>query len=269
VRIYEKDTHQARCLYVENEEQFTSLEGKLIESIDHHNVFRPAGPVTEEGVFYFDITSCESFSAYLINRKLSRAEIISVLAQLKSVITTMENHMLGDANILLEPEHLYIDKSSRKIRFVPVCRQQADFTVRLRKLTEVLFLHADLEDTESLRFAAMMMRVSLKETVHLYDLMQLVEMRRLYAPEEKSREPVERKETDAFGREVERLHGSSVIGSPAKEELTMRISEEEWQEAKQSGMVEETTIKEETGGLRGVFRDIARGFRERMDEDED
>lgn len=211
------------------------------------------------------------FSAYLINRKLSRAELVSILAQLKSVITTLEDHMLGDANILLDPEHMYIDKNNRKIRFVPVCSGREEFTSRLRRLTETLFLHTDMEDTESLRFAALMLRISLKENVRLHELMQLVETRRLEAPvgRQENRKPSVEERKD-YGREPERYQGSSIIVTHPQEELTTRLSDEEQKACRKmlSDPEDSDTEKEESGGLRGFFSDISRKFRERMDEDE-
>lgn len=272
MRIYEKDTHEAKYLFVENGEQFTALEGHLIENIDNHYILRLNAPITQDGIFRFDVTSCDSFSAYLINRKLSRAELISFLAQLKSVITTMEDHMLGDANILLEPEHMYIDKNNRKIRFVPVCKSREDFSERLRKLTGELFLHADLEDMDSLRFAAMMMQTSLKENVRLHDLMQLVDTRRIEVPGKTERDGGRRparEEGADDGRTPERYQGSSIIVSHPQEELTTRLSDEE-QEAcrrmlRDSGDL--TTEKEESGGIRGFFSEISRKFRDRIDDE--
>jgi len=271
LKIYEKDTHEAKYLYVENEEQFNALESHLIENIDNHYILRLNAPVTEDGIFRFDVTACDPFSAYLINRKLSRAELVSILAQLKSVITTLEDHMLGDANILLDPEHMYIDKNNRKIRFVPVCGGREEFTSRLRRLTEALFLHADLEDTESLRFAALMLKTSLKENVRLHELMQLVETRRLEVPvgRQENRKPMTEERKDC-GREPERYQGSSIIVARPQEELTTRLSDEEQKASRKmfSASEDPDTEKEETGGLRGFFSNISQKFRERMDEDE-
>jgi len=275
LKIYDKNTHDIKYLCLEDQEQFSVLESRLIGNIDSHNILRLLAPVGEDGVFRFDITSCDVFSDYLINRKLTRSELVSILAQLKSVITTLEDHMLGDANILLEPEHMYIEKSSRKLRFVPVCQCSGSFSDRLRRLTDTLFLHADLEDPESLRFAAMLMRVSMNENVRMHDLMQLVESRYPELPEKTTGEYRREKEKtvsefyEEQERREERYQGSSIVVSRPAEELTMRISDEKQHAVYKRGTAAEdpVTYREDDSGLRSWFRDIARGFRERIGEE--
>lgn len=177
-----QNTHEAKLLIIEQQETFSLLEEKLIAGIDNRYMLKPFGGGMEEGRFCFDISDFDPLSEYLVNRRLSGTEMIGFLAQMKSVITALEDHMLDDRNLLMDPEYVYIDRFNRKVRFVPLCRQEGEFGARLRPLIEMMFLHADLEETDSLRFAAQMLRTVMRKEVRLYDLMQLIESRQL-APE--------------------------------------------------------------------------------------
>jgi len=175
MKIYEKETHEARYMYIEYENGGSDLDEKLIDSLDSRSLLKPNSRDPEGFITRFDISQYETLQQYLINRKLSRSEMVGLLAQLKSVISVLEDHMLSDGNILLDPPHILIDSMNRKVRFLPVRKQDGEFTNRIRPLIEEMFLHADISHADALCFAAEMMKTVLRGNVHLHDLMQLIE----------------------------------------------------------------------------------------------
>lgn len=254
--IREKDTHEGRFLTVEHEEQNIGLDMKLIESLDNRYILRPVPGRSGDGILCYNVSSCESFGNYLVNRRMDRTELVGFLAQMKSVIRALEDHMLTDANILFDPEHVYIDRGTRKVRFVPVCRQDGTFAQRLRPLLEMIFCHADLEDTDSLRLAAKMMRTILEGDLKMHTLMELAE----------AGMPAGNRERRSRILEEDRMQAEPL---DSEEEVTVLLADLNRGEPADISSPEPIAKEETAGSSKGFFYSLAARFKEDDEDDED
>jgi len=259
--IRENDAHIGRFLIVEHGEETVDLDMKLIDSLDNRYILRPVMENREDGVLKYNISACESIEKYLVNRRMDRTELVGFLAQLKSVIRALEDHMLTDANILFDPQYVYIDRATRKVRFVPVCAQEGGFGNRLRPLIEELFRHADTDDTDSLRFAAGMMKKVMEKDLKMHTLMELAEIKPPAARQEVMRE--ERRNESSY---------DSIAGNGQPEGATVLLSD-----IKESAPgnfpvmppVSEPLAEETTGRQKkGFFSNLAFRLKDEDDDDE-
>lgn len=260
MKIYEKETHEAKLLVLEYETGLSELDEKLIDSIESRSLLKPHSRDPEGLVTRYDISQYETLQEYLINRKLSRTEMIGFLAQLKSVIGVLEDHMLGDSNILLDPPHILIDSMNRKVRFVPARVQEGTFTQRIRPLVEAMFLHADISHPEALYFAAELMKVQLRGNVHLHDLMQLIDPMRGEAVKAEARQDT-----------VMSVTGPAGSFNAADDQVTVLLNPEETagRELPASGQTAAAAVEEEEkAGIRGFFSGLGNKVKDLMERDE-
>lgn len=254
MNVQEKDTHEGRFLTVDHGQQAVGLDIRLIESLDNRYILRPLREQSSEGILRYNVSGCENIRKYLINRRMDRTELVGFLAQMKSVIRALEDHMLTDGNILLDPEYVYIDKGTRKVRFVPVCRLEGPFEDRFRPLAEMIFCHADLEDTESLRFAARMMRTVMEGNLKMHTLMELADLTPAAGRQE-------RRNPQAFSEEADTAEVS-------EGEVTVLLSDLKDPVPPAPSLPEEPETEKTSGARRGFFSGLAARFREDDEDDE-
>jgi len=260
MNIQVTDTHEGKYLIIDHENETVELETKLIESLDNRYILKPVSGNGIDGILRYNVSGCEPITAYLTNRRLDRLELVGILAQMKSVIRALEDHMLTDANILFDPDHVYIDRATRKVRFVPVCRLEGEFGERLRPLMETLFCHADMEDTESLRFAARMMRTVLEGNLKMHTLMELAETNQ---PAAKTKHPEQERPES---RQEKRPENASHVSFG--EEATILLSD--LKEPVKNDEPGPAALPEEDPprGVKGFFSGFAAKFKDDDDDDE-
>lgn len=176
MNIYTDDTHEAKYLVIECANGGDSFEDRMIAGLDIPTLLKPVS-FTDESERY-DISGYVTIEDAMKNRCLKREEIMELLLSIDTSIRYLEERMLGDANILLDPMFIYTDGKAGNV-FFPVTRSGSDlFPKRMRKLSELLFIHADAEDAETLKFASGLMKISLGDSFRMHDIMRFIEKSR-------------------------------------------------------------------------------------------
>ncbi|MCQ2400875.1 MAG: DUF6382 domain-containing protein [Lachnospiraceae bacterium] len=176
MKIYTEDTHEAKFLVVGCSNGGDSFEDRMISGLDISTLLKPVF-FTDE-LERYDISGYQSLDETMKNRRLNRDEILDILISVDTSIRYLEERMLGDANILLDPMFIYTEAGHGNILF-PVTRGSSDlFSERMRKLSELLFIQADFDDPETLKFAAGLMRICLSDSFRMHDIMYFIERSR-------------------------------------------------------------------------------------------
>lgn len=178
MKILEKDTHEAKLLVIEDGEGTEDFTRKMIRRVKDPLFLPLAGPTAgtlcAEG-FGYDISGFVPLSEALENRTLSASEITAVLIRIGNAILLLESHLLGDENLLLSPDRIYVRPDVMEPVFCPSLSAEESFEERLRPLVSELFLHADTEDPPTLKLASELLKISLRKHYRMHDLLEAVE----------------------------------------------------------------------------------------------
>ena len=176
MNIYTDDTHEAKFLVIECANGGDAFEDRMIAGLEIPSLLKPV--FFNEECERYDISGYQTLPEAMKNRCLSKDEIMEILLSTDIAIRYLEERMLGDSNILLDPMFIYTDGSAGSI-FFPVTRSGSDlFPERMRKLSELLFIHADCDDADTLRFASGLMKICLSESFRMHDIMRFIEKMR-------------------------------------------------------------------------------------------
>lgn len=176
MNIYTDDTHEAKFLVIECTNGGDTFEDRMISGMNIPTLMKPVF-FTDE-LEKYDISGYQNLLETMKNRCLCKDEIMEILLSIDTAIRYLEERMLGDSNILLDPKFIYTDGSVSGIIF-PVTRSGSDlFSERMRKLSELLFIHADNDDADTLKFASGLMKICLTESFRMHDIMRFIEKSR-------------------------------------------------------------------------------------------
>ena len=81
----------------------------------------------EHSCYYYEITSKQPLSRLLEFKEIRREELASLITGIGSVLNKMEAYLLQEANILLEPEHIYIEPETFQVWLCYVPGYGGDF----------------------------------------------------------------------------------------------------------------------------------------------
>ena len=178
MNIVEKDTHEAKILVIENEESAEDFTRKMICHVKDPLFLPGAGPaagtICQTG-FGYDISRMQPLCEALKNRTLSAGDITAMLIRLGNAILVLEAHLLGDENLLLSPERIYVKPGSVDLSFCPAFPAEESFEERLRPLIQEIFLHADTRDPQTLALASELLKVALRKHYRMHDLMDVLQ----------------------------------------------------------------------------------------------
>ena len=183
MKIMRKNTHETDYLLVLGEAETDEFEEKMLLHLKDSLLLKRACGIPEEALegedvqtaYGYDISGLKNMREALVNACLKASDLTAVLVRLNNVILTLEAHMLGDGNLLLSPDHIYMKPGVPEPLFCPVKTQEGSFEERIRPLIRELFLHADSRDTATLRMASELLRVSMGKQFRMHDLMAVIE----------------------------------------------------------------------------------------------
>lgn len=129
----------------------------------------------QEGLpcYYYDISSRQPLNRLLETRFITRDEICMILIQLHSTITQMEEFLLREGGILLDPEYVYVDPELFQIGLCLVPDRQGDFQEKLGWFLQYILKRVNHKDRECVVLAYGLYQESLKENFGMEDLLRL------------------------------------------------------------------------------------------------
>jgi hypothetical protein len=157
---------------------------------------------TQDGIrFYYDITSRQPLLRLLEAQKWKAEQIRRLLIGIFGVLERMENYLIRESRILLDPEYIYVDPENTRIWLCIVPGLVRDFPEDFGRLLEKILEYVDHQDKESVVLAYGIYQETRKENYGIEDIMRLVreetqckppvnEMTRYEIRQESEKEPV-------------------------------------------------------------------------------
>lgn len=140
----------------------------------------------ERQSYYYDITSMQPLSRLLQNRFIDRGEICQLLIELHVALVRMEEYLLSEDGLLLDPDYIYVKTEGFQTGLCLVPGHSGHFPEALTHLLQYLMKKVDHKDKESVVLAYGMYQESLKENYGIEDLMKLVQREKGTEGEEKA-----------------------------------------------------------------------------------
>ncbi len=128
----------------------------------------------EEILYYYEITSKQPLSCFLERKRLQAEEIRSLILSICQTIQKMEQYLLSEQSLYLNPEYLYIDLDQLEIKLCFVPGMIRDFANDFASLTEYLLDKVDREDRDSVILAYTLFQVTRHENFGMDDIMKAI-----------------------------------------------------------------------------------------------
>ena len=166
------DSHNGRSLVIERTGAEDRFEERMILSLDHPSLLKPLPDrFLCDGSFRYDISGMTSLRENCGKRSLSAPEITSLILRLDETVRYLEDHMLCDSNLLLEPEYIFLD--SERLYFIPAASGGESFSESIQELGKFVFLQSDTENEEAVRLSGGILRAILGGECRMHDLLRV------------------------------------------------------------------------------------------------
>ncbi len=125
--------------------------------------------------FYYEITSKQPLSRILENRYIQTKEIRQLILNIFGTLERMESYLLGEENILLDPEYLYIESDSFRTWLCLIPGLKQSFPEAFGKFLEYLLGCVDHQNKDSVVLAYGLYQETRKENYGLEDILRLLQ----------------------------------------------------------------------------------------------
>ena len=142
-----------------------SIEGLLKFRIKQEEIGR---------YFYYEITSKQPLSRILEFREIRKEELSTLVVEIGAVLKRIEDYLLTESNLLLEPEHIYVDPESYQVWLCYVPGYEKSFPEAMEKLLQYLLKKTDHKDNESVVLAYRLYQESQKDYYGIEDLLKII-----------------------------------------------------------------------------------------------
>lgn len=120
--------------------------------------------------FYYEITSKQPLSRVYEKRKVSGRDLRQILTALLAAVSRMQEYLLTEDQILLDPEYIYADPDSLGLELCLLPGYSGDWPSALSLLLQFLLERADHGDRDGVILAYNLYQESLKENYGAADL---------------------------------------------------------------------------------------------------
>ena len=133
---------------------------------------------TETGIeFYYEITSRQPVNRILEGRTIKRQEIVKLIYSIAALLERLENYLLQESQILLDPQYIYTDPEIVQFFFCLVPDRKADFSKDMERLLQYLLKKTDHRDKESALLSYRLYQESQKEFYGMESLLKWLPLR--------------------------------------------------------------------------------------------
>lgn len=95
---------------------------------------------------YYDISAAKSFSSVFSSRKITPKDMEKLAQAIRSTIASLEKHLLEGANLIFDPDLIFMDVQSEDIYFLYYPYYPVSPGLNFLKLAEFISTHIDHED---------------------------------------------------------------------------------------------------------------------------
>lgn len=144
------------------------LVGNAIEGLLKFRIRRS----DEHCQFCYEITSRQPLGRFLETRAISAVQLRTLLLGIAQTLIRMEDYLLSEQQILLEPDFIYIDTESFQPGLCLLPGKKGDFPSEFSEFLQFLLGKADHQDKEAVVLIYGLYRESLKENYGLDNLLR-------------------------------------------------------------------------------------------------
>lgn len=188
----------------------------------------------EDVLFSYDISSLESLDSRCREKKLDYRELSVLMESLNGLLLSLEEYLLPEKLILLEPSLIYYHPEEKRYLFPLLPERENHFPLSLRALLRRVLEEIDYRSERSIILAYSLFRESCREDFRMEELMRIVRKNRKKAGEERQR---------AEGGEREKRKGKEKAEDSDLRESLEKIAEEEIETARREGPEDKLILK--------------------------
>lgn len=130
--------------------------------------------VDDEVRFYYEITSRQPLSRMLESHLLQENEIRQIILGISHILDRMEEYLLRESCVLLEPDYIYVEPENFEIWLCLVPGLERDFPYDYGKLLEYLLGKVDHQDRESVILAYGLYQETRKTNYGMDDILRVM-----------------------------------------------------------------------------------------------
>ncbi|MDO5551958.1 MAG: DUF6382 domain-containing protein, partial [Lachnospiraceae bacterium] len=171
--------------------------------------------------YYYEITSKQPLSRLLEFKAIRKEDLSRLIIGIGSALHHMEDFLLQESRVLLEPEHIYIEPETYQVWLCYIPGYQGDFPTAMEKLLQYLLKKADHRDNDTVVLAYRLYQESQKDYYGMEDLLRAVQESQCSAyQKEQQPDPV----TEEAGAGIDQQPGISL--SSGRERKDQRQEEQ-------------------------------------------
>ena len=123
--------------------------------------------------YYYEITSKQPLSRLLEFREIRRDELRQLIFGIGEALGWIENYLLQESHVLLEPEYIYIEPETFHVWLCYVPGYPGDFPAAMGRLLHYLLKKADHRDNDTVVLAYRLYQESQKDYYGIDDLLRV------------------------------------------------------------------------------------------------
>ena len=233
------------------------FEQKMLEQNQIDGILRfQVRQKDEEVRFFYEITSKQPLSRLLEGQTIQAEQIRALVFGIARSLDHMEQYLLSEKSVLLDPEYLYVDPESLKVWLCLVPGMECDFPEDYSRFLEYLLGKVDHRDKESVVLAYGLYQETRKENYGMADILRLAQQKsRVSGPNHKNGTKSQWQRSDDL--EVLQSAGGNIAGEKSLEEgdhVQRSRQENGWQLGTVRGKQIQTDAQEESAGLLGRWK---------------
>lgn len=144
------------------------LAKNTIEGVLHFQLRQ----IDDEIRFFYEITSRQPLGRLLENQAIGAEELRRLVLGISAVLDRIEQYLLPEGCILLEPDYLYVEPETFRVCLCLVPGLERDFPEDCGKLLEYLLGKVDHQDKESVVLAYGLYQETRKENYGMEDILR-------------------------------------------------------------------------------------------------
>lgn len=154
------------------------FEQKMLEQNQIDGILRfQVRQKDEEVRFFYEITSKQPLSRLLEGQTIQAEQIRALVFGIARSLDHMEQYLLSEKSVLLDPEYLYVDPESLKVWLCLVPGMECDFPEDYSRFLEYLLGKVDHRDKELVVLAYGLYQETRKENYGMADILRLAQQK--------------------------------------------------------------------------------------------
>lgn len=113
-----------------------------------------------ENQFYYDISGKQTLACIFEKREIEAGQLVQILSGLSKALTELENYLLDENYLCLEPEYMYMNVNTEQLFLCFYPFEETDFCRSIQKLSEYLLNHINHQDEQTVNMGYQLYRLT-------------------------------------------------------------------------------------------------------------